>query len=112
MSRGNSEAATVTPESTSVEIFDALAIYLAFSTQGLTTHTVTMDLRADGFSVIAPDDAEDLPCDTLLVPKLADADLANAALVNLAVAWQPGQLELFNAAMTARFLSGGRPCPS
>jgi hypothetical protein len=106
----------------SVEIFDALAVYLAFSQQGLTTHTIYMSLRDDGMAMVQADDAALLPCNTTLVPKLEPAAPAAAvlggdgdgggggALVGVAVAWQPGQLEIFNEEMLSRFIAGGRPC--
>ena len=30
--------------------------------------------------------------------------------MGVAVAWQPGQLEIFNEEMLSRFIAGGRPC--
>jgi hypothetical protein len=64
----------------SVEIFDALAVYLAFSQQGLTTHTIYMSLRDDGMAMVQADDAALLPCNTTLVPKLEPPAPAPAVL--------------------------------
>ena len=107
---GPSEAATVDPKSVSVEIFDALAIYLAFSQQGLTTHTITMAFQNDGLAAVTPADAALLPCNTSSVPELGDG-AGVGALVAVAIKWQPGQLQAFNHQMKSRLIAGGRPCP-
>ena len=108
MSRRNAEAATVNPQNVSVEIFDALAVYLAFSSRGLTTYSVTTTFRADGFAPLLPEDADMLPCNTSRVPRLQDR--ADGVSIGVAVDWQPGQLDRFNREMTSRFIAGGRPC--
>ena len=96
--------------SLSPSMFDVLGVYLAFSQQGLTTHTITMDLRADGFPVVWPADADALPCDASTIPRLERR--SDGVKVAVAVDWQPGQLDKFNTDMVSRFIAGGRPCPS
>ena len=108
MSRRNAEAATVNPQNVSVEIFDALAVYLAFSSRGLTTYSVTTTFRADGFAPLLTEDAGMLPCNTSRVPRLQDR--ADGVSIGVAVDWQPGQLDRFNREMTSRFIAGGLPC--
>ena len=107
---GPSEAATVDPRSVSVEIYDALAIYLAFSVQGLTTHTITMSFQDDGFAAVIEADATLLPCNTSRVPKLMNG--TRGSLVGVAIEWQPGQLQAFNHEMKSRLIAGGRACPT
>lgn len=103
-----SEAATVDPSNISVEIFDALAIYLAFSQKGLTTHTLTMAFQDGGLAAVASTDVALLPCNTSSVPELDEGD--GGALVSVAIEWQPGQLQTFNHEMKHRFIAGGRAC--
>eukprot|EP01052_Picozoa_sp_SAG31_P041227 SAG31_NODE_6193_length_2128_cov_5.134056_1_plen_472_part_00 len=104
------EAATVNPETVSVEIFDGLAVYLAFSTRGLTVHTVDLLFRNDGLAAVQAHDLEELPCDTSQAPTLSDEATREAGIVGIAAAWQPGQLEVFIREMVARIIAGGRPC--
>ena len=47
MEENGAEAATVDPDTVSVEIYDALAVYLGFSSRGLTVHTVHLLHRRD-----------------------------------------------------------------
>jgi hypothetical protein len=103
------EAATVDPLSVSVEIYDALAIYLAFSVNGLTTHTISMAFQEDGLAAVTQSDAVLLPCNTSRVPKLLNG--ARGSLVRVAIEWQPGQLQIFNHEMKSRLIAGGRACP-
>ena len=93
-----------------------MAIYLVFSQQGLTTHTIAMSLRDDGFPMVSSEDAAMLPCfvpdpeseSPPGIPRLERT--SDGHKVAVAVAWQPGALEAFNADMPRRFIAGGRPC--
>jgi hypothetical protein len=85
---------------------------VAFSQRGLSVYTAALDFDTDGAALLPAADLAALPCDTSRARRLPAGQVAaaQAAQAALAVAWQPGQLALFNAELLTRFLAGGRGC--